>query len=140
MIVGAFVSKKVCNCFPRIWYKIICWYGVFVVFDPILVLIIDLCVQDFKHGDWFKFYNWYLKKEGNGFVGLYLTFFIMFALTIVNGFLLYYYMIFVHMNGRILDLYKRLSGTSTTFFVPHDQEVSLRYVQWVMSRVLKSQN
>jgi hypothetical protein len=120
MIFGALVSKKLCNCFPRVWYKIVCWYGVFVVLDPIIILVIDLCIRDFEHGDWFKFYNWYLKKEGNGFVGMYLTFFIFFALTILNGFLLYYYMIFVHMNGRILDLYKRLSGSSTTFFVPKD--------------------
>lgn len=39
-----------------------------------------------------------------------------------------------------MDLYKRLQGKSTSFFVPGDQEVSKKYIQWVMARVLKSQN
>ena len=39
------------------------------------------------------------------------------------------------MNGRILDLYKRLSGSMKSFFIPHDNEVSLKYVQWVLEKV-----
>lgn len=38
------------------------------------------------------------------------------------------------MNGRILDLYKRLSGSMKSFFIPHDNEVSLKYIQWVVER------
>jgi len=60
------------------------------------------------------------------------------ALTMFNGFLFYYYMIFIHMNGRILDLYKRQSGQMKAFFVPHDNEVSLKYLQWVIHRVKNS--
>jgi len=52
----------------------------------------------------------------------------IFGLTVINAFIFYNYMIFVHMNGRILDLYMRLSGTMKSFFMPHDNEVSLKYV------------
>ena len=41
------------------------------------------------------------------------------------------------MNGRILDLYRRLSGSYKAFFVPHDAEVSLKYLQWVIERARK---
>ena len=138
LFFSALISKKACKCFPRIWYMIICWYGVYVFLDPILILVIDTIAMD-SNGDWFKLYNWYVGKNESGIVGIYLTFFLMFSMTVFNGFLLYYYMIYVHMNGRILDLYKRLSGSSTTFFIPKDQEVSLRYLQWVVQRVLTSQ-
>jgi len=124
----ALVSKKCCSCFPRIYYKIISWIGVFTMLDPIFVLLVDICSQSFILGDWFKLYHYYLVKENSGIVGMYITFFIMFSLTIFNGFLFYYYMIFIHMNGRILDLYKRISGTLKSFFVPNDSEVSLRYL------------
>lgn len=101
-------------------------------------------LQDFKNGDWFRFYQYYKAKDrdraGSGVVGFYITFFLMFALTVFNGFLFYYYMVFIHMNGRILDLYRRLSGISTSFFVPVDQEVSLRYLQWVMHRTMTAKN
>ena len=38
------------------------------------------------------------------------------------------------MHGRILDLYRRLNGTYKQFFLPHDNEVSLKYLQWVLER------
>ena len=55
----------------------------------------------------------------------------------LNAFIFYNYMIFVHMNGRILDLYKRLSGSMKSFFIPHDNEISLKYIQWVVERAKK---
>jgi hypothetical protein len=67
-------------------------------------------------------------------VGIYLTLFLLFGLMVVNSLLFYQYMIFIHQNCRILDLYKRLSGSMKSFFIPHDAEVSLRYIQWVVER------
>lgn len=136
-ILLGYSSKKVLNCFPRIFYKVICWYGVMVMLDPFIVLAIDLLDQDFDNGDYFQFYNYYYKKNGSGLVGIYLTFFLIFGLAVINVFIFYNYMIFVHMNGRILDLYKRLSGSMKAFFIPHDNEVSLKYIQWVVERAKK---
>merc|ERR1719264_1932821 len=46
-------------------------------------------------------------------------------------------MIGIYMNGRIMDLYRRLSGNYKTFFIPMDHEVSLKYLQWVITRAKK---
>lgn len=67
-------------------------------------------------------------------VGAYICIFLIFMLTVVTGYFFYKYMVFRFMNGRVLDLYRRLSGTYKTFFVPLDQEVSLKYLQWVITR------
>jgi hypothetical protein len=139
----SFISKRCCNCFPRVFYKIISWIGVWAILDPLIVLIVDICLGQYERGDWFRFFRFYMIKERSiqsGIVGAYLTFFLMFGLICINGFLFYYYMIFVHMNGRILDLYKRLSGTRQTFFIPNDNEVSLKYLQWVMHRARTSEH
>lgn len=90
--------------------------------------MIDLMCTDFEWGDYFKFYNYYYKRNGSGLVGIYLTLFLMFGLITLNGLIFYNYMIFVHKNGRILDLYKRLSGSIKSFFIPHDNEVSIKYL------------
>ncbi len=124
----AYTSKKLFNCIPRMFYKVLCWYGLFTIFDPYIVLVIDCLDQDWRFGDYFRFYNYYYAKQSNGLVGIYLTIFLIFAFTVLNGFLFYNYMIFIHMNGRILDLYKRLSGSMKSFFIPHDNEVPLKYV------------
>ena len=41
-------------------------------------------------------------------------------MTIVIG---YYYLLHVHMGGRMLDLYRRLHSPASHFFIPHDYEV-----------------
>ena len=137
MILIGFMTKKGLNCFPRMFYKVICWYGIMTILDPIIVLITDCALQDFDNGDYFKFYNFYFKRGGSGLVGIYLTVFLMFGMITLNASIFYQYMIFIHMNGRILDLYKRLSGSMKSFFIPHDNEVSLKYIQWVVERAKK---
>ena len=134
MVFCGFISKKCLNCFPRMFYKVICWYGIMTILDPLIVLITDCAVSDFDNGDYFKLYNFYFKRGGSGLVGIYLTAFLIFGMMTLNASIFYQYMIFIHMNGRILDLYKRLSGSMKSFFVPHDNEVSLKYVQWVVER------
>lgn len=46
-------------------------------------------------------------------------------------------MVFKYMDGRILDLFRRLSGEYNQFFLPQDNEVSLKYLQWVITRAKK---
>jgi len=42
-IAFAIFCKKSClNCFPRMFYKVICWYGILTFLDPFITLIIDL--------------------------------------------------------------------------------------------------
>ena len=45
---------------------------------------------------------------------------------LINSFLFYCYMVFLHMEGRLIDIYIRVTALSTHFFVPYDNEVSLR--------------
>ena len=89
----AFFSKFFFNCFPRIYYKIISFYGVYCMIDPLLILLIDIFSQSWVKGDWFRMYHYYENKEGAGFMGAYITMFLMIGMIIVNGFLLYVYMI-----------------------------------------------
>ena len=105
--------------------------------DPLIVLISDCASQNWVNGDYFKFYHWFVKAGDNGLVGAYLAFFMLMTLMILTGYLWYRFMVGVYMNGRILDLYRRLSGTFKTFFIPMDHEVSMKYLQWVITRAKK---
>lgn len=88
----------------------------------------------------YKFYNYFLKTQGTGLVGIYITVFMIATETIFTGYLFYRFMVFHYMHGRILDLYRRLSGNYKAFFIPQDNEVSLKYLQWVIERARKNQN
>ena len=57
----------------------------------------------------------------------------MFLYAIIIGicsFAFYNYFLYVHMNGRLLDLYLRINGEEKKFFLPNDGEISDRYLYW----------
>lgn len=88
----------------------------------------------------YKFYNYFFKTQGSGLVGIYITVFMISTETIFTGYVFYRFMVFQYMNGRILDLYRRLSGNYKAFFVPQDNEISLKYLQWVIERARRKSN
>ena len=52
----------------------------------------------------------------------------------VAMFLLYIYLLYIHLGGRMLDVYTRLTAPETKFFVPMDSEVSEGYLEWVCAK------
>lgn len=88
----------------------------------------------------YKFYNYFVNKGDSGLVGIFITVFMITTETIFTGYVFYRFMVFTYMHGRILDLYRRLSGNYKAFFVPQDSEVSLKYLQWVIERARKKEN
>ena len=121
------VCMKMWNWFPKMWYSVICCVGIFTVADPFLTLLFDIIAQDWN-GDMFKLYNWFSKTEDSGVVGIYITLFFVLFETSVSGYAYYRFMVHRYMNGRILDLYRRLSGQYKAFFIPLDNEISLKYL------------
>jgi hypothetical protein len=129
----AYGMKRVFDWYPKFYHNIICWMGIYTVLDPFITLFLDCCFSNWEWGDYFVFYNFFVgKSKGetsqNGAIGVYLTFFIFIAIVIFNGYVFYHYMVFKYMDGRILDLFRRLSGEYNLFFLPRDNEVSLRYL------------
>lgn len=100
-------------------------------------MIVDLSDQDWSNGDLFKMYQFYLKRDNSGIVGIILTIFIYLFLLFLNISLFYFYLVFIHMNGWVIDLYYRLSGDINSFFVPKDEEVPLNYLKWVCHKAMK---
>ena len=123
--------------FPHIFYKMMCWFGIGTTLDFLLIFIVDSIEQNWDRGDMFKLYYYYNKIDGNGWPGLIITVFIYILLTFINLSLLYYYLIFIHMGGRVIDIYQRLSGNVNHFFLPHDDEISLTYLKWVCAKAMK---
>jgi len=76
-----------------------------------------------------KLYNYYEATESSGAIGLFITFLIQFAIAIYNIWIMYQYIVFVHCDGRIKDIYMRISGLGKGYFIPEDNEVSWAYLR-----------
>jgi hypothetical protein len=62
--------------------------------------------------------------EGSGITGAFITLLIYLCVGIISLFLLYEYLVDVHRDGRILDLWRRVNAPAEEFFLPDDFEVS----------------
>jgi len=76
-----------------------------------------------------KLYNYYNKTQNAGFIGLFLTLITQVFMLIVNCFALYNYIIYVHNDARILDIYLRISGLGKGYHIPFDNEISWNYLK-----------
>ena len=106
----------------------IAWYGLATILDFILILTIDMANQD-GDGDMFKLYNYYMKTTNSGFIGMFVTFLAEFALIVVNSFIFYNYIVFVHCDARISDIYLRITGLGRGYYIPADNEISWNYLK-----------
>jgi hypothetical protein len=75
-------------------------------------------------GDAFKLFMRFRRDEGSGVIGVFLTVFVFAVLLMLALFLLYIYLLRLHLDGRMLDIYRRLHAPERTFLVPDDLEVS----------------
>lgn len=119
-------------------------FGVATMFDSLLVMLVDLvmhnyhceekddsCKLDYTSsdcecfvGDFMKLWERMVEDESSGITGLILTVIVYTGMFIVSALLLYEYMVHIHKDARILDIWRRISGPSEEFFIPHDFEVS----------------
>eukprot|EP00163_Fabomonas_tropica_P004964 TRINITY_DN1442_c0_g1_i3.p1 TRINITY_DN1442_c0_g1~~TRINITY_DN1442_c0_g1_i3.p1 ORF type:complete len:1066 (+),score=331.44 TRINITY_DN1442_c0_g1_i3:1132-4329(+) len=130
LMACAFISQRVLGHFADTFSRFMLAYGVATTFDWLALIIIDCIIQNWR-GDAFKLYNQFVVNEGNGVAGIFMTTFINLSLFIFCIFLMYNYMLRLHMNGRIFDVFARLNGDEELFMVPYDLEMSVRELKWV---------
>ena len=122
------LSQKKIGCFPVKICKFIVWYGIATCLDFFLICVVDMANQNMD-GDLFKMYNYYEKTQQSGFIGFFMTFLVQFAMLIINIFVFYNYIVFVHNDARIHDIYMRISGLGKGYHIPLDNEVSWNYLK-----------
>merc|ERR1712216_1091286 len=127
--------------FPVVLSHFFCFTGFMVFLNPLLILLMDLIIGNYNcqsypicsaklddincfcaEGDAFKMSEISMQDNQSALVGALLTILLYILMMILSGCILYYYVFYVYLHGRILDLYWRAHGTENSFFVPEDLE------------------
>lgn len=115
---------------PSAVSKFLVCYGVSVILDPVLILIVDLGYHNYDctsysnacadnitlnsclcyNGDFIKLYYKSVAVEGSGIMGIIVTILLYISYSIISILLLYEYLVYVHEDARILDLWRRTTG------------------------------
>jgi len=128
--------------FPTYGFRIGVLYGFCMLLDP-LITTVDSVILANVQDDWeqesFLLYHYFNDYENSNFYGPSVTVLLYLAIMVVNGLVLYLYLVYVHMNGRVLDTYRRLTSLEIEFFLPYDSEVSGKYLAWVIDKAHRYQ-
>lgn len=130
----AWLQQRALHRFPWIASQFMLGYGLGTMLDPLLIFIVDACRWNYPSGDAFKLYYFFLVQEGSGGSGVMLQLIIAAFLCFVSFVLLYSYVIHLHHNGRMMDVFRRLYGTEELFFMPRDMELSTRALRWIITQ------
>lgn len=136
----AFMCLKICKMFPTEGFRILACYGIANVVDPIITIIESILfgvIQDNWDGDPFKLSNYFEDFQESESYGPTMTALVYIFLAALSGFTLYNYLLLLHMNRRLIDNYSRLTASESYFYLPYDNEVSKRYLKWVLSKAHK---
>jgi hypothetical protein len=99
--------------------------------------IIRAPIEDDWDKDPFLMSIYFEENASSEFFGPVVTFLIYMVLFMISSFLVNGYLIYIHMNGRIVDTYMRINELESKFFVPLDQEVGEKYLKWVVQKAHK---
>uniref|UniRef100_H3H320 Uncharacterized protein n=1 Tax=Phytophthora ramorum TaxID=164328 RepID=H3H320_PHYRM len=153
---AAALGQRYVGDLPAFGSNFVVCAGIATVLDPFLVLVVDVLSHHYGcsqlsecavsltasgcscvNGDWFKLYVRFQAQEGSGLVGIFIVLILYVALTCLSLGALYIYLLYIHMNGRMLDVYRRVHGHEDSFFVPHDAEISLQELQTVCTQATR---
>lgn len=136
---------------PKMIWKYVTYFGVFTVLDPLNVFLLNLCDLQFSCaersstckldytsefcncfvGDAFKLYERLHTSEGSGVTGNVILMILYSSIFVFSAILLYEYLVTIHDNGRLLDIWRRINAPNDEFFVPLDFEVSHEELQYI---------
>lgn len=136
----AFLCYWYAGFFPSIGYRIGVLYGVAMIVDPFVTILESVIISPIED-DWkrdpFLMTLYFRENAGSEFYGPAITFLLYLVIISVSAFVVYNYLVYVHMNGRILDTYNRINSLESAFMVPYDAEVGERYLKWVVKKAHK---
>eukprot|EP00668_Euglena_longa_P030034 GGOE01037431.1.p1 GENE.GGOE01037431.1~~GGOE01037431.1.p1 ORF type:complete len:1361 (+),score=399.92 GGOE01037431.1:131-4213(+) len=151
VVSGCFTNGLFFTCFVLIswlcrlafggfWFtpsRFIFWYGLIILLDPLIVLVADCCRANFQHGELFMLFHYFKRYEGNAYIGILLTVASIVLVQLSIGVLFYHWFFRLHLNGRIQDTTDRLLLPETSFFLPHDLELSKAELFDIVERAKK---
>ena len=139
----AVLTYKAFHWYPKIAYRLTMASGIIACFDWLFTLIESLCfgyINDDWEGDSFKLFRYFERTVSRPAMGGVISAMTYLFFSGLAMFLLYIYLLYIHLGGRMLDVYTRLTASETKFFVPMDSEVSEKYLEWVCAKAHQFSN
>uniref|UniRef100_A0A3B3Y6J9 Orofacial cleft 1 candidate gene 1 protein n=1 Tax=Poecilia mexicana TaxID=48701 RepID=A0A3B3Y6J9_9TELE len=114
--------------------------GVWTVLDPLAVFAVDAVLgrlaysPDTPVGDAAKLYWHFYRADGSGAAGVIITLFLYAVHFLLSITILTIYLLRFHNDGRMLDVYQRLTAKEGMYFLPEDLELSNQELSFIVKK------
>ncbi|XP_075172189.1 uncharacterized protein LOC142243871 [Anomaloglossus baeobatrachus] len=130
MILLRWSCQILFHSFPTILSKFIIALGLWTVLDPLAVFIVDSFLGRLSYSvekpiaDAAKLYWLFIRIEQSGTPGILITLLIYTMILIISCSILYLYLLRIHKESWILDIFQRVTSDEGVCHVPYDMEIS----------------
>uniref|UniRef100_A0A3Q2ZRT7 Orofacial cleft 1 candidate 1 n=1 Tax=Kryptolebias marmoratus TaxID=37003 RepID=A0A3Q2ZRT7_KRYMA len=125
---------------PSFMSNFITAQGVWTVLDPLAVFAVDAVLgrlaysPDTPVGDAAKLYWHFYRADQSGAAGVIITLFLYAVHFLLSVTILAVYLLRFHNDGRMLDIFQRLTAKEGVYFLPHDLELSNQELSYVVKK------
>ncbi|XP_029979801.1 uncharacterized protein ofcc1 [Sphaeramia orbicularis] len=132
--------QQIFGSLPSFTSKFIMAQGVWTVLDPLAVFAVDAVLGRLTYspetpvGDAAKLYWHFYRADQSGAAGVIITLFLYAVLTLLSITILSIYLLRFHNDGRMLDIFQRLTASEGTYFVPQDMELSNQELSYIVKK------
>lgn len=123
--------------FDRLPYpatRLVFWLGIGALLDAPLTLLFESAHGNFESGEPFLLYRQFMQEERSGIHGALLITIMYITIALPQAYFMYLYATYVHLNGRAVDIYQRITYPEMSFFVPTDIEISSNEMKEIVKR------
>uniref|UniRef100_A0A3Q1IUV5 Uncharacterized protein n=1 Tax=Anabas testudineus TaxID=64144 RepID=A0A3Q1IUV5_ANATE len=132
--------QQIFGSLPSFTSKFIMAQGVWTVLDPLAVFAVDALLgrlaysPDMPVGDAAKLYWHFFRVDQSGAAGVIITIFLYAVLFLLSITVLSIYLLRLHNDGRMLDVFQRLTAKEGMYFVPEDLELSNQELSYIVKK------
>ncbi|KAI3355151.1 hypothetical protein L3Q82_018019, partial [Scortum barcoo] len=132
--------QQIFGSLPSFTSKFIMAQGVWTVLDPLAVFAVDAVLgrlaysPDTPVGDSAKLYWHFYRADQSGAAGVIITLFLYAVLSLLSITILYIYLLRFHNDGRMLDVFQRLTAKEGAYFLPQDLELSNQELSYIVKK------
>uniref|UniRef100_A0A3P9JRI1 Orofacial cleft 1 candidate 1 n=1 Tax=Oryzias latipes TaxID=8090 RepID=A0A3P9JRI1_ORYLA len=125
---------------PSFMSKFIMAQGVWTVLDPLAVFAVDAVLghliysPDVPVGDAAKLYWHFYRADRSGAAGVFITLFLYAVHFLLSITILSIYLLRFHNDGRMLDVFQRLTAKEGKYFLPQDLELSNQELSYIVKK------
>ncbi|XP_077365267.1 uncharacterized protein LOC144009414 [Festucalex cinctus] len=132
--------QQIFGSLPSFTSKLIMAQGVWTVLHPLAVLAVDAVLGRLSYspdrpvGDAAKLFWHFRRVDQSGAAGVAITVFLYAVIFLLSATILCIYLLRFHNNGRMLDIFQRLTAKEGTYFLPQDLELSNQELSYIVKK------